>query len=434
MTTETYLFAAGLCFAAYGLGLASADAADPPMVVSVQATDDATLARIAEMGASALYLPADPATATSQAVAQACAQARKHNLKLWIGVSFPGEIPGLPDSQLEGLALIFAPPASEPVPKTDLKALLARKREGDALADSIRQIKKDLGKGVKLAICTDAAEIMPETSRTSYVPVADLVRDGTVDVVCLTGVEGFNFHRLRLLRDGPLQAGMLVDGRGIDSKATGSIIARSVLAAMKNESCECVWFIDLPVDLVAQIVPDTIKGYRKTASEQDVIQSAIEEGELVIDQEVDPAKCNDQATIHGVGQSFIPSRDGLCPLIQIYAAIRGCKGKLPPPLRVDLRMDDRDMPGGASHAKTTIPANAFGHEPTYRWVNAYFDPPVPLKKGQKYWIHLPNAQHPEGSYVWRIIKNGATDRGSAWSGRYKYGEHTWVFRVYLKKQ
>ncbi|MEW6359175.1 MAG: hypothetical protein AB1696_22765 [Planctomycetota bacterium] len=435
MATETYLFAAGLCLlAAHGLGLASAGAADPQMVVSVQAADDATLTRVAAMGASALFLPPDPAAATQQAVAQTCAQAKKHNLKVWVGVSFPGTVPQLPEGQIEGVALIFAPPIGEPIPNTDLKALLIRKQNGDALADAIRRIKKDLGKSVKLAICTDATEVAPETSRTSYVPVADLVRDGTVDVVCLTGADGFNFHRLCLLRDAPLQAGMALDGRATDEKTAGSIIGRAILAALKNESCERLWFINLPVELVVHVVPATINGYHKTVSEQDAIQSAIEKGELVIDQEVDPAKCNDQATIHGVGQSFMPSRDGLCPMIQICAALRGCKGQLPPPLKVDLRMNDRNMPDGASIAQATIAANAFGHEPTYRWVNAYFNPPVPLKKGQKYWLYLPNAQHPEGSYVWRIIKDGATPRGNAWSERYKYTDHTWVFRVYLKRQ
>ncbi len=57
-----------------------------------------------------------------------------------------------------------------------------------------------------------------------------------------------------------------------------------------------------------------------------------------------------------------------------------------------------------------------------------------LKRGTKYWLYLPDASHPEGRYLWGIAGNGATQRGGAWSRRYDYTKHTWVFRVYLAKE
>jgi len=57
--------------------------------------------------------------------------------------------------------------------------------------------------------------------------------------------------------------------------------------------------------------------------------------------------------------------------------------------------------------------------------------PVPLKHGQTYWIYLTNKSHPDGNYVWRMAKDAAGPRGHAWSQRYDYAKHTWVFRVYL---
>ena len=36
--------------------------------------------------------------------------------------------------------------------------------------------------------------------------------------------------------------------------------------------------------------------------------------------------------------------------------------------------------------------------------------------------------------MWRIIKDGADARGNAWSRSYDYGNHAWVFRVYLTKE
>ena len=45
-----------------------------------------------------------------------------------------------------------------------------------------------------------------------------------------------------------------------------------------------------------------------------------------------------------------------------------------------------------------------------------------------------NKSHPDGNYVWRMVKDAAGPRGHAWSKQYDYTKHTWAFRVYLQKE
>jgi hypothetical protein len=101
---------------------------------------------------------------------------------------------------------------------------------------------------------------------------------------------------------------------------------------------------------------------------------------------------------------------------------------------VEIRGDEHGKPGNSVLAKTDIPAAEFGLEPAYRWGSARLDPPVPLKQGRTYWIYLTNKSHPDGNYAWRIVKDAAGPRGHAWSKQYDYAKHSWVFRVYLKKE
>jgi hypothetical protein len=212
------------------------------------------------------------------------------------------------------------------------------------------------------------------------------------------------------------------------------LLERAALATVDNPTCDSFWLSGFPTALAARVVPQAVERRKQAKARQKALGEAIQRGTLVVDQEVSEKDCNDQATVHGVAQSFVPSRDGVCPLVQLYVAVRGCSGPLPPPLKVEIRNDDDGEPGQAVLTTTEIAAAEFGHEPTYRWGSAYFDPPVSLKHGAKYWIHLPAARHAEGSFVWRIVKDGANARGRAWSRSYDYAKHTWVFRVFMAKE
>jgi len=396
---------------------------------SVRKTVETAISDAASLGADGVLLViGEMSEETGRLIGLASDQAKKHGLALWIGTRLPRD--GVADlarklkpRDVAGLALIFPEPEGEPLPPDKFAELMRLKKEGLKLGDSVRKARKELGPRKKLAVCVPASEMLPETARAMFVPVGDLVRDGTVDVVCLGGAEGYNFHRLRLLRDTPLRAGMFVDG--------GSAAGRAVIGALQNDTCECLWLCGFPVGTLKRVVPATVQGLKQQQQQHAAIERALADGRLAMDRGVSEKKCNDQATVHGVGQSFVPTRDGECSLVQLYAAIRGCRGALPPPLAVEIRTDGGGKPGAEVCGKTEIPAGEFGHEPAYRWVSAQFDPPVRLERGKRYWIYLPNASHPEGTYVWRIIKDAATEWGNAWSRRYDYSKHLWVFRVFL---
>jgi len=414
----------------------------PALPVSDQARRslDGEMAQARSRGAAGFLLVVEPSgKETAPWIAHLSAGAGELGLKLWIGVRFPDAAVAtaaraLASQPVEGLALMVPPPTGEPTEMGDLTTLFAIKRQGRTLAESIRRIRSSLGPERKLAICVAASETDPETARDFLVPVGDLIRDGTVDVVCLGGAERLNFHRLRLLRDAPLRAGVFLDGSAVEEERRAGLVGRVVLEALQNDTCECLWLAGFPTDLATRLVANTVRQHEQDRAQREALRRAIAAGELVIDQEVRAEACDNQATVHGVGQSFVPSRDGICPLVQINAAIRGCAGPLPPPLTVEIRAAGQGKPGEKVLAQTGIPASQFGHEPTYRWAIAPLRPPVVLKQGVTYWIHLPDAVHPLGSYVWRMASGGATQRGSAWSSRYDYLDHTWAFRVYLKEE
>lgn len=400
----------------------------------------AQIAQCASFGADGMTLVVREVTGKTVAlIGDLSNQAKKHGTKLWIAVQLPNESAldiarTLAPLSIEGLALFFDPPHGKPTDPGKLAALLEIKKQGDKLGESIRDVKRQLGSKQKLALCTALSEITPETARDQYVPVGNLVRDGTIDVVTLSEAERMNFHTLRLLRDAPLLAGSFLDAKLTDEKRRAGLLSRTVLEVVQNNTCQWLWLRYFPIEMVGQIVPVTIEGHKQSQKRRTALEATLATGELVLDQEVSEKDCNDQASLHGVAQSFVPSRDGLCPLVQVYAAIRGSQGPLPPPIQLEIRGDENGKPGTSILTKTEIPAAEFGLEPAFRWGSAQLNPPVPLKKNQTYWIYLSNQSHPDGNYVWRIVKNGAGPRGHAWSSKYDYTKHNWVFRVYLQKE
>ncbi len=366
------------------------------------------------------------------------AAATRQNFKLWIAWHGSADdavaVARVAASPLlEGVALIMPPPEGDPPAAGDLRSQLAIKQEGDRRAEVVRQARDCLGKEKKLALVVGASEILPETARGPFLPIKDLVRDGTVDLVCLSGAEGYNFHRLRVLRDDPLRAGSAIDGRGIDEARMAGMIARGVLASLQNRTSDCLWLIGVPPELGCRVAADTMESHRRWEANAAALRNAIAAGEVLVDQQVASEGATDQATVHGVAQSFVPSADAECPLVEIFAAIRGCQGPLPAGLVVQIREDGGGKPGETILANAEIPAIDFGHEPTYRWVAARFAQPVPLRKGSVYWIYLPDTVSQEGSYVWRMRKDGAGASGHAWSRRYDYASHVWVYRVYRNR-
>ncbi len=421
-----------------------ADIGGRGFVVAVNGADGTSLeesiADAATHGVTGVLLVVgDVSDEVMKSIRQASDLSRQRGLEFWLGITQRWETASrlmdrLDAEQVAGIALLFPMPQGEPAELGDLAAQMEIKKRGEQLGQLIRQVKATLSKNQKLAVGVAASEIDPETARDRFLPVKDLVRDGTLDCVCLAGAERMNFHRLRLLREAPLAAGIYLDGSSSEERQRGGLLERAVLAAVDNPTCDCLWLNGFPTALAVRVVPQAVERRKQAMARQQALEEAIQRGTLIVDQGISEKDCNDQATVHGVAQSFVPSRDGECPLVQLYAAIRGCSGPLPPSLQVEIRSDDNGKPGESVLAKTQIPATEFGHEPTYRWGNAYFDSPVTLRKGKMYWIRLPAARHVEGNFVWRIVKDGANARGQAWSRSYDYANHTWVFRVFMTKE
>lgn len=386
-----------------------------------------------------LLMIADSSQPIEPVVTSLCKDTPQLAGRLWIAIRFDAsQVDSLARTvenvPVAGVALFFAGSDASPIDMADRAALVERKRLGDVLGDAIRALKQKLGSERQVALCLPCTEMLPETSCRQYVPVHDLVRDGTVDMVCLSGRDAFNLHRLRLLRDTPLRAGLLVDAADTTPGVWGFGIARSTVRAIENPTCDCLWLVGFPAEMALRRVQETLVGQKLVLQQRQALDDAIAAGKLVVDQHSAEQGCTDQASVHGVAQRFVPSRDGVCPLVQVYVAMRGCQTVLPAPLAVEIRADADGRPADAPLATAAISPVELGHEPDYRWATARFETPVALKQGIPYWVYLPPVAGEQGSYVWRICKDTGTPECHSWSRRYDYTTHTWAFRVYLNKE
>lgn len=364
------------------------------------------------------------------------AAAREHAVALWLAVGVDASsrrnvTAAAASGQVTGVALIVPAPSGAPLAPADREGLLGLKAAGTGRAQSIRSLRGSLLPSCKLALCLPLPETQPETSAGRFVPVADLVRDGTLDWVLVSAAGTTNLHRLRLLRHAALSVGLHVDGRGAAAGDLGAL-RRAAADAVRNPTADALWVTGYEPVAALQAARDAVEGAARATAAREAVKQAIAAGRLRCDQGVEAGQGNNQATVHGVGQCFAPTRDGRCPLIQLYVTLRGCRGELPPPLRVEVRGDADGRPGDDVLGQGEIRALELAHEPEYRWGSARFDPPVDLRGGRRYWLYCPDATGPQGSYVWRMCGEGAGEHGYAWSSRYKYGPHTWLYRVYLE--
>lgn len=370
-------------------------------------------------------------------VEQVSAQAQTQGIEFRLGLEWTGEADALPatPTQLKHIGravVLFPSPKGEQVPAAEFERMLRLKQAGDEVGDAIRALKSRLQPHGELTLCLDAAALNAETARGRFVPAKALVRDGTLAGVCLEGAARYNFHRLRLLRDAPLAAGIFLDARALPTEQHGRAVARVTQAVLEDLTCDSLWVCGVAPATLKSFVRHTVTGLQQDEERRQALATALAAGDVVMDTGVPGEKRNNQATVHGVAQSFVPTRNGVCPMVQVYAALRGCRDALPPALQVEIRADVDGVPGTEALATSAIPAMEFGHEPTYRWGTAEFATPVALEKGRTYWIYLPPAQHPEGVYMWGIASDGATERGRAWSKTYDYARHSWVYRVYMR--
>lgn len=345
---------------------------------------------------------------------------------LWAVSAFPGDIAPIlahgSDAEISGVALVLPPASGDPLSPADLSGLLARRRSGLNLAERIREVHRALPDEKALGLCVPFENIRAETSRAWYVDVHSLVSDGTLDAVWLSDNPSWNGHRLRLLRMRPLQVGVFVR-----AKTTGELLS-DVRIALANPTMDGLWLWDLQMQEPLRLVAAAIHDWNENRRLAEALQQDVRTKKLVPALSVAAARGDNQATVHGAGQSFTPARSGYCRAVRIYATLRRCRDALPQPLEVELRPDDDGKPGEQVLANGRIPASAFGHEPSYRWGIAAMTPTPLIVAGRRYWITLPSAT----SYVWRLVSKGADEQSHAWSSSYDYRAHSWVLEVFVE--
>lgn len=302
----------------------------------------------------------------------------------------------------------------------DLKAKL--------LTEFFAELRAKVGdKPVYLAMQPE--DMAAETARHRYLDLHELLGRGLVDGVFLATAQAMELRRVRLHTDREIRVGLL--GRD-DPVAT-------MLAALRSPGCGdvmlCVPEGTSPVEVLARVT-QAVEAQREQEASRAALEAAIEAGELFVATGVDPeGHAVNQATIHGVAQSFRLEQAAQVEAVGLFCALRG-----PAALSmVDLPVRVCADAGGAPDlervlAEFAIPAVSFGREPRYQWGYARLEPPLGLEAGRTYWLHAPNASGPEGSYVWRVVPDGsAYPHGHAWSSKYEYAEYDWAFRLLSRK-
>jgi hypothetical protein len=245
------------------------------------------------------------------------------------------------------------------------------------------------------------------------------VRDGTVDAVLCSGSPAWNFHRLRLLSERPVTAGVLLTAGSPGELHVG------VAAAVANPTAETIWLWGVESAAGLAAVAETEAAGAAAAKAEARLAEALAAGRANLPLSVPETRGNDQATVHGVAQCLTPPAASACTAVQVYAALRLRGEASPTPLRVELRADQDGRPGDPILATAALSPATFGPEPAYRWGSACFDPAPALEPGRRYWVHLPA----NDVYVWRMVSGGATADTHAWSSKYDYSKHSWVLRV-----
>lgn len=400
-----------------------ADIAGLPVWITI--TDDIPdAATLAEAGVVAVALP--PALVNEANTAQM----REAGLKV-LGLlaleDAPAEVAEMPT--LDGLLVASLPNGEfEGRPAWDvecggaaegsLEHLLAVKRSGDRWLTFFEELANATDPPVYLAMLEGDA--FPESAQWRYLDRHALLSDGLIDGVLLRA-EAPDLRRPRLSTPGEVVA-------GIAPTAAPAAAAMTVLRS-RDADVLLAPTVDDPVAWM-ETLSNTLSGLQRAEQDREEFARAVEAGELSIVAGTEPEGDLDVATVHGVGQSFSLEATVSVVGVGLHCMLRGPNALGLDDLQIAIRPDAEDAPDMETVlAEGTIPAAAYA-EPGFQWGYARFEEPVLLEAGTTYWIHAPDVQDSGNSYVWQITRDGeACPTGHAWSGRYDYVEHDWIFRV-----
>lgn len=270
--------------------------------------------------------------------------------------------------------------------------------KGEHLAAAIREVAAEARRrGKRGGLALPFSETNVRTAVHAYLDVEGLIREKVVDEVALSGQPRFNLLRWKVQAEPPPTAGLWAT-----IQADGKGLRATLAAALENATADGLALDALP---------------------------ALASGEYRVVDGVPDAKGTDQATTHGVAQSLALEQPAHVAAVRLFLALRAAADAEIPDIRVELRADREGKPLGEVLAAGTITPFQVSAEPSYRWAAAQFPSAVRLDAGRTYWIHASNAP----GYVWRIDPSASYPRGHAWSSRYDYAKHEWIFEVLAAK-
>ncbi|MEA3402133.1 MAG: hypothetical protein U9R79_12930 [Armatimonadota bacterium] len=303
-----------------------------------------------------------------------------------------------------------------------LQHLLFVRLKGQMITELFRELSA--AADVPLYVATPPSDVRPETALWRHIDLHALLAGDLVAGVIMVSEEPVDLRRYRLHTQRPILAGLMVPG---DAAAAAAAVMRSrdggVLLVTARERTGAEWL---------QAFAQAADAYRRGRRQRLRLAEAVESGELRVVAGVKPEGELDQATIHGVGQSFQVARPVAVSAVGLLCTLRGAGPAAMPDLQVRICPDADGRPDTERVlAEGRIPAAAFAEAgPGYQWGYARIDPPLALEADTTYWLHAPESTAGGNSYVWRVAPDGrAYPHGHAWSSRYDYEPYDWVFRV-----
>ena len=309
-----------------------------------------------------------------------------------------------------------------------LEQMFFLRLKGEHLAAAVRKVAAEAHRrGKKMGLALPLSETNVRTAVHAYIDVEGLIRDKTLDEVAVLGGQRFNFLRWKVQAD-PAPVASIWVGTGPDGKGLRTTIGM----VLKNATAD-----GLVLDALAALaggrcgeVEAAVQALEKQHLERERFDAAIAKGEFHVVAGVREPKDGDQATTHGVAQSFLLDKPASVAAVRLFVALRAAPDADVADLSVELRADREGKPNGEVLAAGAINPCALSADPTYSWAVVRFPALVRLEAGRAYWIYVSDTK----GYVWRMDRKASYSHGNAWSRQYDYTKSDWVFEVLAEKE
>ena len=299
-------------------------------------------------------------------------------------------------------------------------------------AEGLAQLLRDVRQGhpsLRVALAFSSTDGLPHSATGAALDVPGWVAAGLVDELIVRADEPVNLLRYKLDTDEALRVWLWVPGA---DTAAGRSLIEAALRTVGSDGLVVESSVD-PSQALARIRDARMRS-EALRTQQAALRKAVSDGELVQVAGTQLEGPVDQASIHGVAQSFKVSSVVTVSAVGIVATLRGQSAEGLRPQPIEIRADEDGRPGEQVLAAATVSPSAFSREPAYQWGYARLDKPLALTPGATYWLYAPDTQERGGSYVWRTHKKDAYPGGHAWSGRYDYSHIDWVFGIFSGRE